>query len=69
MNEHMNGLTLAAILTGIVLILGVVGQGDYADAVAAENLRLKAALTVCRAGGHSITASLEPRGESTGEPK
>jgi hypothetical protein len=46
-SEH-NILQTVAILVAIILIFGLAGSGDYADELAAENARLKAAAAHCR---------------------
>lgn len=44
--EH-NILQTVGILLAIILLFGLVGTGDYADELAAENARLRGALNVC----------------------
>ena len=47
-NQHNIPLTIA-VLVALIVLFGFVGSGDYADALASENARLRGALSVCHA--------------------
>lgn len=46
--EHNIVLTVA-VLVAIILLFGLVGNGDYADALELENARLRGMVSACHA--------------------
>ncbi len=58
---HTDTLKIIGVLCAILLAFSYAGNGDYADALAAENARLKGAIRVCHialADGRAIASPI-----------